>query len=98
VISFRKNSQQLANYSRVTETVIDNFNNPERFEPDYWVAMYGVHNRFDHNHLEGKRNKGVTMAVRLDSAASRDECFTSARDGSANLACGGHSCSRQPRR
>lgn len=72
VISFRKNSQQLANYSRVTETVIDNFNNPERFEPDYWVAMYGVHNRFDHNHLEGKRNKGVTMAVRLDSAASRE--------------------------
>ena len=72
VISFRKNSQQLANHSRVTQTVIDGFNNPERFEPDYWVAMYGKHNRFDHNHLEGKRNKGVTMAVRLDSEASRE--------------------------
>lgn len=72
VISFRRNKQQLANHSRVTEVVIDNFNNPERFEADYWVAMYGKNNRFDHNHLEGKRNKGVTMAVRLDSEASRE--------------------------
>jgi len=72
VISYRKNKNRLANYSRVTETVIDNFNNPERFEPDYWIAMYGKHNRFDHNHLEGKRNKGVTMAVRLDTEASRE--------------------------
>ena len=72
VISFRKNKNEVANHSRVTETVIDRFNNPERFEPDYWVAMYGKHNRFDHNHLEGKRNKGVTMAVRMDTQASRE--------------------------
>jgi len=72
VISFRKGKKQLANHSRVTEVVIDRFNNPERFEPDYWVAMYGKHNRFDHNHLEGKLNKGVTMAVRLDTEASRE--------------------------
>lgn len=72
VISFRKNSKELANHSRVAEVVIDSFNNPERFEPDYWVAMYGKHNRFDHNHLEGKRNKGVTMAVRLNDEASRE--------------------------
>lgn len=70
VITFRKNKTELANHSRVTEVVIDNFSNPERFENDYWVAMYGKHNRFDHNHLEGKRNKGVTMAVRLNTADS----------------------------
>ncbi|MDA9240746.1 polysaccharide lyase 6 family protein [bacterium] len=34
--------------------------------------MYGKHNRFDHNHLEGKRNKGVTMAVRLNAEASQE--------------------------
>jgi len=67
VITFRKNKDELANHTRVTEVVIDNFSNPERFENDYWVAMYGKHNRFDHNHLEGKRNKGVTMAVRLNT-------------------------------
>jgi poly(beta-D-mannuronate) lyase len=72
VISFRKGKTELANYSRVTEVVIDNFSNPERFETDYWITMYGKHNRFDHNHLEGKRNKGVTMAVRLNSEASQE--------------------------
>ena len=72
VISFRRDKKSLANNSRVTEVVIDNFSNPERFEADYWVAMYGKNNRFDHNHLEGKRNKGVTMAVRLDSEQSQE--------------------------
>ena len=71
VISYRKDKTKLANNTRVTEVVIDNFSNPERFENDYWVAMYGRHNRFDHNHLEGKRNKGVTMAVRLNTEASQ---------------------------
>jgi len=72
VIAFRKNKNELAYYSRVTETVIDGFNNPERFENDGWVAMYGRHNRFDHNHLEGKSNKGVTMAVRLNTKESQE--------------------------
>ena len=72
VISFRKSKAALANNSRVTQTVIHNFTNPERFEADYWVAIYGKNNRFDHNHLEGKRNRGVTLAVRLDSDASRE--------------------------
>lgn len=70
VISYRRNSTHLANNSRITEVVIDNFSNPERRETDYWVAMFGKNNRFDHNHLEGKRNIGVTMAVRLNTEAS----------------------------
>ena len=72
VIAFRRNKEHLANNSRVTEVVVDRFNNPERFETDFWVMMYGKNNRFDHNHLEGKSNAGVTMAVRLDSAGSID--------------------------
>ena len=71
VISFRRTRGDYAHHSRVTETVIDRFNNPERHETDFWVMMYGKHNRFDHNHLEGKSNAGVTMAVRLDSAESQ---------------------------
>ncbi|MGB5738276.1 MAG: polysaccharide lyase 6 family protein [Woeseia sp.] len=71
VIAFRRTKGEYANNSRVTETVIDHFNNPERFEEDYWVMMYGKNNRFDHNHIEGKSNKGVTMAVRLDSVDSQ---------------------------
>ena len=72
VISFRRNKTNLANNTRVTEVVIDHFNNPERFERDFWVMVYGKNNRFDHNHLEGKSNAGVTMAVRLNTEASQN--------------------------
>ena len=72
VVAFRQNKEKLANNSRVTEIVIDNFNQPERYEVDFWVMMYGKNNRFDHNHLSGKRNKGVTMAVRMNTEASRE--------------------------
>ena len=71
VIEFR-DGKELASYSRVSEVVIDNYNNPDRQESDYWVALYGKHNRFDHSHLAGKRNKGVTVAVRLNSEASQE--------------------------
>ncbi|GAC03161.1 polysaccharide lyase 6 family protein [Paraglaciecola chathamensis] len=71
VIAFRRNKDVLASHSRVTQVVIDNFSNPEKFEQDSWVMVYGRHNRFDHNHLVGKRNKGVTMAVRLTTESSQ---------------------------
>ena len=72
VIAFRRTKGEYANNSRVTEVVIDHFNNPERYETDFWVMMYGKNNRFDHNHLEGKSNQGVTMAVVLDSEESQE--------------------------
>ncbi|WP_298196561.1 polysaccharide lyase 6 family protein [Novosphingobium sp.] len=71
VISFRRTDSDLAQDSRVTEVVIDRFNQPDRFRSDYWVALYGARNRFDHNHVAGKTNEGVTLAVRLETAASR---------------------------
>ncbi|WP_246068598.1 chondroitinase-B domain-containing protein [Microbulbifer harenosus] len=71
VVSFRRNKEHLANHSRVTEIVIENFSKPERTESDYWVGIYGKNNRFDHNHIAGKRNTGVTVAVRLDSENSQ---------------------------
>ena len=71
VIEFRRNKNELAFNSRVTEIVIDNFNNPDKQESDYWVALYGQHNRLDHSHIVGKRNKGVTVAVRLNNEKSQ---------------------------
>ena len=71
VISFRRTKQHLAHHSRVTEVVVDRFNNPERFETDFWVMLHGTNNRFDHSYLAGKSNSGVTMAVRLDAPESR---------------------------
>lgn len=71
VISFRNNKSAPCNSCRVTECVIDDYNNPERFESDYWVEIYGQNNRFDHNYLVGKRNRGVTLAVRLKNENDR---------------------------
>lgn len=72
VISFKTGKEDLANHSRVTNCVIDNFTNPERFDGDTWVAIYGKNNRFDHNSLLGKGNRGVTLAVKLTTEASRE--------------------------
>lgn len=71
VISFRRNKNEFAYHSRVTETVIEDYSNPDKREGDYWVGLYGQYNRFDHNYLAGKRNKGVTLAVRLNSQNSQ---------------------------
>jgi poly(beta-D-mannuronate) lyase len=70
VISFRKNKKEQTNNSRLTECVVDNYNNPERQVQDYWVAIYGKNNRIDHNHIVGKKNLGVTMIVGLDTKGS----------------------------
>lgn len=71
VISFRRDSDHLARNSRVSQTVIEDYSNPDRRQVDLWVALYGQNNVFEHNHLSGKRNAGPTLAVRLDSKASR---------------------------
>ena len=72
VISFRRAKDDVARNSRVTEVVIDRFSKPDRSEDDYWVGLYGRNNRFDHSHLVGKINQGVTLAVVLDTPESRD--------------------------
>lgn len=72
VISFKTSKENLANNSRVSNCVIDNFSNVERFDSDTWVAIYGKNNQFDHNALIGKGNRGVTLAVKLPTEASRE--------------------------
>lgn len=71
VVAFRRTKDDVATDSRVTEVVIDHFNQPDRYKTDYWVAMDGRRNRFDHSNLVGKSNDGVTLAVRLDLETSR---------------------------
>ncbi|WP_269713539.1 chondroitinase-B domain-containing protein [Caulobacter sp. NIBR2454] len=67
VLSFRKSRTERANFSRITGVVIDGFSKPNRAESDNWVAMYGHHNRFDHNQLTGKTNAGTTLVVVRDA-------------------------------
>ncbi|MEM1261433.1 MAG: polysaccharide lyase 6 family protein [Pseudomonadota bacterium] len=72
VISFRTSKDALANDSRVTNTVIDSYSNPERHSSDTWVAIYGKNNRFDNNTLLNKGNSGVTLAVKMNTVESRE--------------------------
>ncbi len=72
VISFRADDDNLANNSRVTNTVIDGYSNPERRQRDLWVGLYGKNNTFDHNHLSGKMNAGPTLAIRLNTEDSQE--------------------------
>lgn len=72
VIDFRIDKKQLANDCRVTNTVIDNFNNPKRMDENYWVSFSGKRNRIDHCTFQGKKNMGVLMAVILDDDRSRE--------------------------
>ncbi len=65
VISFKKKKGEYANHCRLTECVIDNYNPAERMKLSYWISLYGKNNRVDHCYLVDKRNRGVTMAVRM---------------------------------
>ncbi|MBS1497179.1 MAG: hypothetical protein JSU03_00100 [Bacteroidetes bacterium] len=70
VIKFRINSNEIANHCRVTNTVINNFNNPKRMSENYWVMFYGKNNRLDHCSFFDKKNMGVQVAVILDNEKS----------------------------
>jgi poly(beta-D-mannuronate) lyase len=65
VIQFRVDKRNIANNSRVTNCVIENFTQPRREIQDHWIELYGRNNRFDHNYIAGKSNSGPTMRVFL---------------------------------
>jgi poly(beta-D-mannuronate) lyase len=72
VITFRSNKTEVANNCRVTNTVVNDFNNPKRLAENYWVALYGKKNRLDHCSFLNKKNIGVLLAVILDDDRSRE--------------------------
>jgi poly(beta-D-mannuronate) lyase len=72
VISFRADKDDLANNCRVTNTVIDDFNNQKRMDENNWVLFYGKSNRLDHCSFRDKKNMGVLIAVILDDERSRE--------------------------
>nr|AZA04900.1 alginate lyase [uncultured Sunxiuqinia sp.] len=72
VIAFREKSGVYGNHCRLTEVVIDNYNNPERLVSETWIAVYGKNNRVDHCVLNDKRGRGVTMTIRMVDEACHD--------------------------
>jgi poly(beta-D-mannuronate) lyase len=72
VIEFRESEEKLANYCRVTNCVIDDYNKPDRLTEDNWVRLYGRHNRFDHNYIVDKKNLGTTLVVILNDKRNQE--------------------------
>lgn len=72
VITYRINNDSLANHCRVTECVIENFSQPDRFNTDSWVVFWGKHNRLDHCTLVDKLNAGPTVIVELNDERSQE--------------------------
>jgi len=65
VIEFRDWHGTTSRYSRLTNTAIVNYNDPEG-SSNKWVSIYGQHNRVDHCYFRGKTNEGTTLVVWLD--------------------------------
>jgi poly(beta-D-mannuronate) lyase len=71
VIIFRTNNDNLANNCRLTETVIENFSQPDRFANDNWVALWGKNNRIDHCTFVNKLNVGPVLIAELNDERSQ---------------------------
>src|SRR5258706_3722736 len=72
VVEFRIDKNQLANNCRITNCVINDFNNPKRLDENNWVLFYGKNNRLDPCSFINKKNLGVLLAVILDDDRSRE--------------------------
>jgi poly(beta-D-mannuronate) lyase len=71
VISFRINNDQLANHCRVSNIVIEDYSQPERFKSDTWITLYGKNNRIDHSTFVNKLNAGPVIIAELDDERSQ---------------------------
>ena len=65
VIQFKINNDSIANHSRVTNCVIEEFTQPDRDVSDHWIELWGRNNQLDHCYLVGKSNFGPTIRVFL---------------------------------
>jgi len=63
VITFRVSEDSLAHHCSVTNTVIENYNQPLRDTKDHWVEFWGRHNTLKNCYLAGKSNQGPTVRV-----------------------------------
>lgn len=71
VISFRINNDQLANHCRVSNIVIEDYSQPQRFRSDTWITLYGKNNRIDHSTFVNKLNAGPVIIAELDDERSQ---------------------------
>lgn len=78
IVEFRSSSSNFANNCRLTNTVIDNCNNPDESyrssadKSERWVMFYGKNNRVDHCYFTNKINGGVLIMVVIKETNSQE--------------------------
>ncbi len=65
IVSFKKNSEELANHCRFTHNTISYYNPEDKSFKSHWIDLWGKNNRIDHNNFTGKTNDGTTLVVWL---------------------------------
>lgn len=70
IVSFKKNSKELANNCRFTHNTISYYNPEDGSLKTHWVDLWGKNNRVDHNNFTGKTNDGTTLVVWLKGEQS----------------------------
>ena len=71
VVEFRTSTTAFAFNSRLTNTTITDYSNPDTTIDSKYVSIFGQYNRVDHCSLSGKKNLGTTLVVwRPDTSAN----------------------------
>ncbi len=75
VVSFRASTSDLADYSRVSNITIDNYNtlSADTTVENEWIGIFGVHNRVDHCNFINKSNPRATVVVWFSTATFPDK-------------------------
>lgn len=66
VIDFHIDSSLIANHCKVSDCVIEDFTQRNRYNDDNWVEFWGRYNQLEHCYLAGKSNQGPTIMVILE--------------------------------
>lgn len=70
VISFRSSTTNLADYSRVSNITIDNYNtlSADTTVENEWIGIFGIQNRLDHCNFINKSNPRATVVIWYSTA------------------------------
>lgn len=72
LIVFKTGNDALANHCRISDFVIEDFSQADRFKNDNWIVLWGKYNRVDHCTISNKMNAGPTMIVELNDERSQE--------------------------
>jgi len=65
VVGFMISKTEVAHHCTLTNSVIEDYNQPQRDRQDFWVEFWGKHNQMTNCYIAGKSNQGPTIRVEI---------------------------------